>query len=73
LASKQIVPQLIFGVGAFLTFIQCSRVITFIDNHVSNDDNMKLSFKYNIVPQSVLVVCLFSPFNYIHPCILIDQ
>ena len=50
LASKQIVPQLIFGVGAFLTFIQCSRVITFIDNHVSNDDIMKLSFKYNIVP-----------------------
>jgi hypothetical protein len=52
-------------VGALPTFIQCSYVITSVDNHVSKDDNMRLSFKCSIVPQSVLVVCIFSPFNYI--------
>jgi amino acid transporter len=62
LASKQIVPQSVFGVRVFPTFIQYSCVITSVDNHVSKDDNMRLSFKYNIVPQSVLVVCIFSIF-----------
>ena len=69
LASKQVVPLSIFEVGAFLTFIQCSGVITSFDKHVSKDDNMRLSFKWSIIPQSVLVVCIFSPFNYIHLCI----
>ena len=46
----------------FPTFIQCNCVITSVDNHVSKDDNMRLSFKCSIVPQSVLVVCIFSPF-----------
>jgi hypothetical protein len=57
----------------FPTFIQCSYVITSVDNHVSKDDNMRLSFKCSIVPQSVLVVCIFFPFNYIHSCILINH
>jgi hypothetical protein len=46
----------------FSTFIQCSCVITSVDNHVSKDDNMRLSFKCSIVPQSILVVCIFSSF-----------
>ena len=69
-ASEQIAPQSVIVVGAFPAFIQCSCVITCVDNHVSKDDNMKLSFKCSIVPQLVLVVCIFSSFNYIHSCIL---
>ena len=71
LASKQVVPQSVFEVGV-PTFIQCICVIKSVNNHVSKNDNMILSFKCSIVPQSVLVVCIFSPFNYIHLCILID-
>ena len=69
LASEQVIPQSVFEVGAFPTFIQCSCVITSVYNHISKNDNMRLSFKCSIVPQSVLVVCIFSPFNYIHLCI----
>ena len=58
--------QSVFGVGAFLTFIQCSCVVTSVDNHVSQDDNMRLSFKCSIVSQSVLVVCICSMFIQMH-------
>jgi hypothetical protein len=48
--QNKLSPQSVFGVGAFLTFIQCSCVKTSVDNHVSNDDNIRLSFKCSIVP-----------------------
>jgi hypothetical protein len=53
----------------FPTFIQCNCVITFVDNHVSNDDNMRLSFKCSIVPQLVLVVCTSFQYSFKYNCI----
>jgi len=48
--------------ASFQYSFKCNYMPTSVDNHVSKDDDMMMSFRYILVPQSVLVVCIFSSF-----------
>jgi hypothetical protein len=55
--------------------VKCAfETITSVRSHtifyrVTQDEDMKMSFKCNIIPQSVLVVSIFSTFIYIRSCV----
>jgi hypothetical protein len=62
--------------ASFWHSFKCNYAITSVIamfQRITPNEDMKMSFKCNIVPQSVLVVYIFSTFIYIQSCVHIGR
>ena len=68
--QNKMVPQSVLVSASFQYSFKYNYAITSFKSHSHvGDDNMTLSFKYNIVPQSILVVCTSFQHSFKYNCI----